>query len=701
MHKLFSAVKYTSFTVVFLALFIVNLYNWQNAVLGAILLALFFLYYGTALGRAIVPHDTGLHRAWAGSFLLLSLVMLAGTVAYYVGSVNENVWAVVVILTAAFVYYAAIRHEREHDTLHSFDHKIPACVVLSIIMGMLLIIAGVSVITGAEITEAVRSPWEQIPSALFLPIFGVCLIVAALVSRGKERAWILPLVMATLFIFVSLAALVYPLGYGFDSFIHLTTVEHIAENGTITPKPFYYIGQYSAVLFFTQAFHLPIDIIDRMLLPLLTALLLPLAWFFAFVHLGDNKRAAIFSLLGLFFIPLSGFIVTTPQGLANLWTLIIILLTIPLLKDTKEVSLLALFVLGITALAIHPLAGIPILLYLALIATGPFAHLSPIPVISKSIFWIIAALGSVILPLVFVINAKISGLALHLDWASLSPARWFEGVNLELFFENRFSSILDFVYLYGFNTALILVILSLIGFLVYRRDLSKNFMVPIIMIVMLLINFLVMRTAVEFTFLIDYERANYSDRLIPLSLFFLVPFLGLFFLRLWQGLLDKPILLKAFAVTLIAALMTSAFYLTYPTKDNYVTSHGFNVGQSDINAVHSINKAGTDTDYIVLANQSVSAAAIGQFGFYKYYDDTFYYPVPTGDILYDHFLIMNESPDPEVALLAMDVAGVDRLFYVVNEYWWQAPRLIETAKRNADSWMVVDGGEIYVFEYLR
>ena len=60
-------------------------------------------------------------------------------------------------------------------------------------------------------------------------------------------------------------------------------------------------------------------------------------------------------------------------------------------------------------------------------------------------------------------------------------------------------------------------------------------------------------------------------------------------------------------------------YLSYPRFDHYHNSRGFSVGRADINAVRWINDHAENDDYIVLANQQVSAAAIREFGFKKYF----------------------------------------------------------------------------------
>ena len=142
----------------------------------------------------------------------------------------------------------------------------------------------------------------------------------------------------------------------------------------------------------------------------------------------------------------------------------------------------------------------------------------------------------------------------------------------------------------------------------------------------------------------------------------------------------------------------SQIYLAYPRRDNYDTSRGFNTGAADFLAVEYIEK-NAPTDYIVLANQQVSAAAVLQYGFKRYYGDVFYYPIPTGGELYQFFLQMNERPSREIVEEAMRLTDVNTAYYVVNDYWWQSERLIETAKLEADDWIALDSGKVHVFRY--
>ena len=49
----------------------------------------------------------------------------------------------------------------------------------------------------------------------------------------------------------------------------------------------------------------------------------------------------------------------------------------------------------------------------------------------------------------------------------------------------------------------------------------------------------------------------------------------------------------------------------------------------------------------------------------------------------------------------MDLIDVDRIYYLVSDYWWQAEKIIEVAKTNANNWWAIDNGEITIFEYNR
>lgn len=713
MTGLFARLYPTIFVTSFLALTLVNAAIWRHPAVGVILLAVFIFGFGTWVGRWAAPSEHGALQTWVGAWMLLSGVMLVGSAAYYAAAFTSPVALVLAAGAGPIAWWLSTRGsagwlKRPHDLVSDAGHGVPARVWLA----GTLVVAGLAsvlwMLAGSSTTDAVRTVWEFVPAAAFLA-FGVSLaLIAALLMRGRERALSLPLVTAVLFVFLAAAILVFPLGFGFDPFIHQATEEHIAAFGSITPKPFYYIGQYALVLFAHHAFALPVGTVNALLVPVLAALALPIAWYGAAAHLLRDRRVAAGTLAGLFLLPLAPFILTTPQGLANLWTLLLVLAAIPTLMRDERPRVWPLVLPALAALSVHPIAGLPALLFVILLASNPAQNGNRL--LARLVFWSGAAVGCVILPLSFVANSLLSSGTLGLSLDTLNPLSLLS--SLSLFLANRFNPLLDFVYLYGFNAVAAFILLAAVGWWISRKEIHGALRVPALMAVMLAVNWILLSTAVDFSFLIDYERQNFAARLVPLALYFLTPF-AILALGTWIGRVRPgPTSLRVATVVLLAALGTASFYLAYPRNDAYETGHGYNVSQTDINAVHEIEEDAAGASYAVLANQTVSAAAVRELGFVRYFGDQFFYPIPTGGDYYALFLAMNERPSRETAEAALTLvnahcaadlgcteAPATTLYYVVNDYWWEAPRIVETAKQSADAWWALDGGAVHVFRY--
>jgi hypothetical protein len=203
-----------------------------------------------------------------------------------------------------------------------------------------------------------------------------------------------------------------------------------------------------------------------------------------------------------------------------------------------------------------------------------------------------------------------------------------------------------------------------------------------------------------FKYLISYEREDFVNRILLLSVIFALPL----FLLVIYGFLDKLLkqnkFIKFSLLIFSLILVCVSLYLSYPRFDHYFNSHGYSTSASDIKAVHWINNDAKN-NYIVLADQQVSAAALREYGFSQYYrDDIFYYPIPTGGPMYQYYLNMvYDEPSSDTMHQAMDLAGVKIGYFVLNKYWWAFAKIMDEAKQQADSWNIIDDGEVYIFKY--
>jgi hypothetical protein len=159
-------------------------------------------------------------------------------------------------------------------------------------------------------------------------------------------------------------------------------------------------------------------------------------------------------------------------------------------------------------------------------------------------------------------------------------------------------------------------------------------------------------------------------------------------------------------LSFVAMLLTVSFYLSYPQRNAKAHFPGFNVTQYDMQAAQWIHNDNAEYNYIVLANSLTSVAALSQYSFAKYFDTTqgklSYYDIPAGGILYSYYdKMIYQGQKREYMNEAMDIAGVEKSYFVVNWYWDKFRDIVEGAKKTADSWQSIGDGKIYIFTYTK
>jgi len=674
-----------------LAIFVASLngISSQNLLIAVICLAGFLLACSSLIGSRLAPASDQLIQISVGLSATIAWISLVGSIIYYVGSIHTWHFTTLAVITLLLCGLLSPRTLPPTPyTLLPTPYKI--------LTGMLICLgAWILAIAPVQITQAIRSIWLVIdPRALIALSLATLLLITAF-SLFSKRLRFLSLFLILLSVFL-VPTLVYPLGYGFDPFIHRTTIAHIIEFGTITPKPLYYIGQYALELMATMAFGVPLYETDIFLVPILAALLLTGSALYGF---KDQQWGP----LALLLIPFGIFISTTPQALSYIFTASIIFLSLPRLRgDESPAPFWHLTLLAAAALITHPLAGIPACLYVVLLwLSTKSIHSTTLSVTRNILFWLCALAGAVIIPAIFLLQATLSNLAIHF---SLRQLAW-DQLTLSGFWRNQFSSIPDLLYLIIDNSLWIALALGVVGAIVLSKQHARwREQLPLLMIILLIVNYLILTLTLEFDFLIEYERTNYALRLITLIFLFLLPHIGIAINAVFTILLQRPQTLRLGWTILLTALATAGMYGAFPRHDNYARSSGFNVSTSDINAAVAIHEEGGDEAYIVLSNQAVSAAALELYGFRQYFhEDIFYYPIPTGGELYEYYLQMaDDEPTRVVMEEAMDLAGVSKGFFVLNNYWWDAGRIREAAKQEADSWFGLGSGDdaitVFIFE---
>jgi len=547
-----------------------------------------------------------------------------------------------------------------------------------------LVAIGLFVLSNNSTSKSIISPWEVLPGYFFFIYFLATFILLFLLIYLQKNKTIL--LMVHLFFSFSVIWLVYRLGYGYDFFIHNATLGLIDEQGFVLPKPNYYLGQYSLIIILHKILALPIHWLNLLLVPVMAVFLLPVTLVNVLKKQLNYQHASLTSCL-LLILPFSILTFTTPQNFAYLLLLLIIIYGLNW-QDQKNYLLIGL--LSLTALAVHPIVGFPAIFFLLITIFKHDFKLKKYLISTIFIFTVIS------LPATFYLLEKNS-----ISFADFSFANLIElpGFN----FPAQDDVILNLVYLYGQNLIWIVLLLIVVGTVIYYKTNNKeeDYRPYLVIGPALLLSYLLAKL-LPFNYLINYERSDFADRIFTVAIIFFLPFVLLALHSFVKRMLAQKKYVQFSWLLIFSLLISSSFYLSYPRYDKFFNSHGYSVGNFDVEAVRYIND-NAGKDYIVLANQQVSAAALSQFGFNKYYKNKiFYYPVPTSGLLYGYYLDMvYKKPARETIIEAMNLAGVNEAYFVLNKYWYASPKILEESKLEADSWQSIGNGEVFVFKYQR
>jgi len=542
--------------------------------------------------------------------------------------------------------------------------------------------------------RALISPWQVVSSSFFILYVLSSLILIFIIFKNKISSTSkLIILSAHYFLSFLVAAIIYKIGYGFDPFIHQATMELIDKKGLVTPKPFYYLGEYSLIIVLHKLSGLSIYLLNKFLVPTLAAIFLPLASY-RLASQNNSNPSRFLAPLFLLALTFSPFIVTTPQNLSYLFLILVVVFGL-----TKASPLWAL-ILALATLAIHPLTGIPALAWWL-----SFNLINKVDKIKKNTYRFLKYL-------LFTASALTLPLALFVGGGSnLKALQW----NLSFIIEplkNLFSPLtsagrenwlLNFVYFFYYNYALWLILIisaSLIWF--YQKKQKPKFKSLIFINFALLIAFII-SSQIVFTDLINYEQTNFADRLLILILIFCLPFINAGLQNFIDLILSQDKLIRIIWLVFGLALITVSLYVSYPRFDKHFNSRGYSTSQNDLTAVRLINQEAKGP-YLALANQQVSVAALKELGFDHYYNTAtgpiFFYPIPTGGQLYKYYLDMvYKNPSRKTMAQARALTGVKESYLIVNKYWFESAKVINEAKLRANSWQTVNN-EVYIFKYL-
>jgi len=679
-----------------------NLTIVQSQILGIFGFLLFFI--PLALWLAVLLHEHNEGKIFWGALLLLSSMMLLTAFFYYIYGITPLISIIILIalLSSFLLKPSKIQNPFKIDTEEKIKFSKKEFYLLILFSLSEIILLGSLIINRS--TELMPSPWSAVGPWFFIIYFLSTGLLFYLVYNSKSEKT--QLILSTLHLFTTFAVttILYPLGYGFDAFVHRASEMWIFNNGYVSPKQPYYVGQYSFVVWLAQLTKIPLFYIDIYLVPLLASSALPAGIIYSLKRAWDmpSKYSSLFVWI-IPFVPFLSLHLTTPHNIVLLFSILLVFITLAHLKGSLSFTIPLL--LSLAAVSTHPLVGAPMFVFtITAIIVKKYKKIF-FAALSLSFFTTVFSL-----PLMFIANNWRSGAGLpEFSNPLLGLNKFFELFARPYWYAKDAPIVFELLYAWQRLIAPFVITLGIIGLcILLKKKGLKPYLLYIITPIGFVISAWLLRSWVTFPDVVSYEQGDFPLRLVKASILFVLPF-TIYYLLFTLQKIEKLKNRKAYlGLILISAstLIMLSFYLSYPQRNPKARFPGLNVTASDFEAVDWIHNRHKEYNYIVLSNQLVSAAALTNYSFVKYFDtpngEIFYYSVPTGGLLYRQYgKMLYEGQKQEYMSDAMDLANVDTSYFVLNSYWANADKIIEGAKKTADSWHTIDGGKVWIFLYKR
>lgn len=621
--------------------------------------------------------------------LLLSVLINSASLIYYFSVFNR--WTAIIsfglafLLTGWFIYFIISKPKRQEtkqpDQLppadKNWNNRKIKLVLNCLIPALFTLLFFILIQSGSS--SALASPWLVLPSSFW---YLTAILIALLFLNFKLKNSSSFLFIAVwYFLFFSVSVFVYQIAFGYDQLLHQRSILDIWSQGLIEPKTIYYLGQYVLELILSHLWPWSLEWLDKLLVPFLAAILLPAAFHFNF---KNRSWPEIVWPLAIFLLwPFSIFTYTVPQNLAFLFLLILLLFSFNPAFRAERRNFIILFSLALAVFFIHPLAGIPALIFVFILFLDGVKRMKCLGRLGRILTYLAQVVA---LPGALLLSGG------RLAWPDFSQLGW------ALEFPNQENVFLNTIYFFANHSRWIcccmLICLAVFVFRSKRSDWKIFFF-----------NFLALAAAYILSLSIDFpalsaiDQNSYSLRIRLTAGLFLLPLLFEFVQPILKKVRSEGRVVNVLLALFLGFFILLSLYLNYPRKDNYFSSRSFSVSQSDFQAVRFIAEKSRSDNFIVLANQQVGAAAIKEFGFKRYYGPWFYYSVQTGGRLYDCYLKMLDHPQSELMLDLLNEIGAEEAWLVVNDYWWAFDRIVEEMIVVADDYYRLADGQVYVFHF--
>lgn len=484
----------------------------------------------------------------------------------------------------------------------------------------------------ARTDAPMRTPWEQISAPIVCVGFfcSTLFLVYGLRSARAALTWIALITHSALAYGIALFTFRY--GFGYDPLIHQAAENYVVAHGKILPLQPFYIGQYALVAALHFITHIPVEMIDRVLVPALATFTIPpIVYVAARYGYELAERESLLAPLVLTMLPLSELTFTTPHNLTIVYTIWLLAL-LPLGLRTRLGSFTLLLLCGAITVT-HPLLGVP----LCIATIGAWRRTKLAAVISG----------------VLIAASLVMMLSLY---RSRHGSHFFTQFNFT-----------NFISLWQIHA---LSIISGLLFLCSLYALLKNKTFPLRWTLASLTAGIILGIFLISTVISTPNIAAEQQNEFALRLKYIVPLL---LLPCLFGLLKK----NTATYILCAAIASTSLFVSFPKR-------GYSISGSDIDAINTIRATTGSEQFAILSNQLVAQAALREFGFETVFtmrDGTKFHPsaIAINEPMYPFAQKMFTQSIERADIDTLKIALNGPVFIIVDSYWDRHDVMIQEA----------------------
>ena len=288
--------KYITIASIFTILCLYNLWHTPAIWWSSLVFFLYQIFFGNYLGEKILKKEKRLWQIFFGIIFLLTLQITLLSTIYWFFEINIKIISAIIVLIPIVIAFFQNQDFKISEDIGKIDlesyiytksHLGTKLLALIIFAGQLILFY---TLWTKRFVDTLISPWTIIGPRFFILFTILTALLFWLLQKSKHSLSNLLLLISHGLLTLTVALIIFKIGFGFDPFIHEATEKWIWQHNKILPKNPYYIGYYMLTIFLSSMSKIDLASINKTIVPILSPLFLILPTYLAMKKIISKQK---------------------------------------------------------------------------------------------------------------------------------------------------------------------------------------------------------------------------------------------------------------------------------------------------------------------------------------------------------------------------------------------------------------------------